>query len=159
MEYSEVVDMLHKHGSTDFLNVASDPILVHLLSHVGSSVETIEFSDVAIKLNYKGKAQYRHLVITNKAIYNFTPYQYAKPKRRIPINSLFGLIVSESSDQLLFKVRDDYDYLFKLVKRADLVEVVARCHQQSNPAQEMFVLLVVRDLESFRFFLSFFVFF
>lgn len=72
--------------------------------------EELKFSDMVVKINKNDRLQKRALVITNKAIYNFTPKNYRKFQRRILLSDLRSVILSRSSDEVVFQVYNYYDY-------------------------------------------------
>lgn len=153
MEYKEALDLISDAEVFDFLGVELDETLIHFLATRDSrtsDLEIVQFSDIAIKVNRLGKRQLRHLIITNKSIYNFVPYIYSKCQREIPLHDLDAIVLSETSDEIVFKVIGDYDYHFKLVKRADLCEIIQRHHVKASDRALVFVMLGESNLYNVR---------
>eukprot|EP01006_Ploeotia_vitrea_P055740 TRINITY_DN68028_c0_g2_i1.p1 TRINITY_DN68028_c0_g2~~TRINITY_DN68028_c0_g2_i1.p1 ORF type:complete len:1024 (-),score=607.08 TRINITY_DN68028_c0_g2_i1:43-3114(-) len=114
---------------SDHLRIANNKTLLQFLEKQNKQhkeLETVVFSDVVLKVNKRGKEQERDLVITNIAIYNFLPGKYKQCQRSIPITKLRQLALARTSDMLLFQVRNDYDYLMHIVRRAEVVEVLVK---------------------------------
>ena len=72
--------------------------------------EKLKFADSVIKINKRDKAQARHLILTDVAIYNFLPKKYSKCQRRINYRRLQAMVLSQSSEELVFQVRGERDY-------------------------------------------------
>jgi hypothetical protein len=145
--YTEVIDILSvKSSSNDFLGIATHKDVLRILSHGKSSaIEILEFSDIARIV--KVKSEIVTIIVSNNAIYCFKVNEYFKPKVYL-IHQLMGLVVSESSNQLLLKFLRDEDrsedvLLIELVKRAEFIDSLLKVYQLSSPDKEFYVLLVV----------------
>lgn len=95
----------------------------------GGPPEELKFSDTVIKINKVDRQQKRLLVITNKAIYNFLPRTYRKFQRRILLADLRGMIMSRSSDELVFQISNNYDYRFGVHPRCVERALVCVCYR------------------------------
>lgn len=81
--------------NTDHLKFGTNAAIKTLIETEGfGQKENIIHSEKIIKINRKGKKQDRHLMITNKAIYNLKPKKYAKSKRRVSIRDVGMLTLS-----------------------------------------------------------------
>ncbi len=81
-----------------------------MLCAAGKAVESVLFSDTVYKINRKEKPQQRDLVVTTFNIYNFEPKQYSKFKRSFSLSKLSGLVLQKGSNEMLLKVKGEYDY-------------------------------------------------
>ena len=84
------------------------------------------FSDQLTKLNRRGKAQQRVLLVSDRALYNFEVGQYKKCKRRIVLKRVEGVTVSDDGDDFVIHVKDEYDYHYRTSRRADVLHILAR---------------------------------
>ena len=86
--------------------------------------ETIQFADIASKVNIKFKHQDRVLVITNEAVYNVDPSGF-KVKRRIDLRAVDELSLSSlDDDYLVMHVPSEYDYLWITKRKAEMVQLI-----------------------------------
>ncbi len=111
----------------DYLAVASNPSVRRLLDKSiapGSAPERVLFSDFLVKINPRGKPQERVLLVTDKALYNLLPTDYSKCKRRIPLDSLDAVTVSQASDEFVLHVPSEYDYRMMSLRKTEVVAVV-----------------------------------
>lgn len=60
----------------------------------------------------------RHMLITSKAIYNFTPDAYTSANRVIMLHDLTGVVQSASSDHILLQVLFDHDFYIRATNDA-----------------------------------------
>jgi class 3 adenylate cyclase len=138
-----------KQGQTfDYLRAGSNADLVKLLAASAkaegiSTSETVLFADELIKINRKQKRQERVLVVTDRALYNFAVDSFKSFKRRIPVASLKGVIMSKGSDELVLQVSDDYDYRYDCRRRSELLEMLSRAFEAAHVGQGSSVQLMV----------------
>ena len=92
---------LHGECEHDYMRVNGDPKFHQMLASNSGGNERLIFSIVGVKVNRKGKSQERALVITNRAIYNTIPGDIRKCQRRIPLEKLHHLTVSNSCDNFV----------------------------------------------------------
>jgi hypothetical protein len=92
---------LHGVCEHDYMRVNGDPKFFKMLASNSGGNERLIFSIVGVKVNRKGKSQERALVITNRAIYNTIPGDIRKCQRRIPLEKLHHLTVSNSCDNFV----------------------------------------------------------
>ena len=59
------------------------------------SAEEVLFSDLFQKINRRDKAQDRAILVTNRAVYNLKPTNFASCKRRIPVELVDAVTVSQ----------------------------------------------------------------
>lgn len=57
--------------------------------------EEVLFSDLFQKINRRDKAQDRAILVTNRAVYNLKPSNFASCKRRIPVELVDAVTVSQ----------------------------------------------------------------
>jgi hypothetical protein len=84
----------------DYMRINCDPKFLKMLASNSGGSERLIFSIVGVKVNDKGKSQERALVITN-CIYNTMPSDIRKCQRRIPLEKLHHLTVSNSCDNFV----------------------------------------------------------
>ncbi len=92
----------------------------------GKAMESVLFSDSVYKINRKDKPQKRDLVVTTLNIYNFEPASYGKFKRFFSISKLKGLVLQKGSNEMLLKVKDEYDYRYVMFSFVDWTGHVTR---------------------------------
>jgi serum/glucocorticoid-regulated kinase 2 len=86
--------------------------------------EIVKFSDFVVKINKKEKEQTRALLITDKAIYNLLPNNYTKCKRRIPLDEVGAVTLSQVSEEFVLHVPSEYDYRFKSLKKEKVATAI-----------------------------------
>jgi len=99
--------------SFDHLKLASDKKALKALSSNSAGNDTIIFSVKLLKINRKGKAQNRVLLITNRHILNLMPDNYSKCNRCMQIGQLHHITTSSSNQEFAIHLADEYDYRFK----------------------------------------------
>ena len=87
--------------------------------------ESCLFSDLLTKLNRRGKAQQRCMLLTSRALYNFEPSVYKKCKRRILIRQVSLVTVSDDGDDFILHVQADYDYHYRSSRRSDILHLLS----------------------------------
>jgi len=110
----------------DKLKMKNSPDCNKMLAEKGQNIpekEIVLYSNHVIKINRKGKAQTRILLITNKAIYNLIP-RNIKCKRRIRIEDLASITLSTVSEEFVLHVPSDYDYRFKSNDKENVAKVI-----------------------------------
>jgi hypothetical protein len=117
---------LHGVCEHDYMRVNGDPKFYKMLASNSGGNERLIFSIVGVKVNRKGKSQERALVITNRAIYNTIPGDIRKCQRRIPLEKLHHLTVSNSCDNF---VRAPCSHIPQTKQQCPLF---AQCHPQKN---------------------------
>jgi len=112
--------------SHDHLCLQTNRLALKMLDKMSpGSNEKVQFSDFVIKINRKDKEQTRVLLITDVYLYNLMPNNYSKCKRRIDLKDILGVSVSESSDEFVVHVPDEYDYRFKSAKKDKIIEILS----------------------------------
>jgi hypothetical protein len=145
--YLQAIEALNSRNCNDFLGISNHKDILHTFSYGKSSIEVLEFSDIAIRIK-KSKNGLITIVISNCAIYRFKANDFLKPKG-FSIGQILGLVVSDTSNQLLIKFQRDFDersedaLLLDLVKRAEFIESVFKACQNSFSNKEICILLVV----------------
>ncbi len=117
----------------DYLGVAQNASVKKLLSKFADKSgvpEAVYFSDFLVKINPRDKPQERVLLITNKALYNLLPTDYSKCKRRIPLDQVDSLTVSEASDEFVLHVPSEYDYRMMSLRKSEVVSVIERAFKE-----------------------------
>ena len=107
------------------------------------------FSDQLTKLNRRGKAQQRVLLLTDRALYNFEVGQYKKCKRRIVLKRVEGVTVSDDGDDFVIHVKDEYDYHYRTSRRADVLHILARQYKAITSRQLPIAVTHQQHLPSF----------
>ena len=113
-------------------------------SNASGQVETVVFSERVLKINKRGKEQERDLIVTSRAVYNFVPKEYGEFQRCIQLSQVSGVVLSRNSDEVVVQVTNDYDYHFRVVRRAELAEVIDKYHEKAT-GQSLPPLIVVRS--------------
>ena len=109
-----------KQSEYDFLNYAKD----YKIKNNITRDEEILFSDKVIKINKKGWNQDRHIILTDKAIYNL---KKTSLKRRIDYKTIIGITVSKVSDEFIIHCEDiDYDYHFNSKRKKIIIEIITK---------------------------------
>lgn len=85
----------------DHLCLGQKPTVLAMLQKKGEKSanqgagEAVQFSDLVIKINRKGKEQSRCMLITDRAVYNLVPNdKYNNVKRRIPLERIAAITKS-----------------------------------------------------------------
>lgn len=74
--------------------------------------EELLYSQKVVKINKYGFEQWRNLIITNKALYNF---EKKSLKRRIDIVDIMGITSNKLTEEFVIHCRDkEYDYFYKV---------------------------------------------
>ena len=107
------------------------------------------FSDALTKLNRRGKAQQRVLLVSDRALYNFEVGQYKKCKRRIELRRVEGVTVSDDGDDFVVHVKDEYDYHYRTSRRADVLHILARQYKALVGRQLPIAVTHAQHLPSF----------
>jgi serine/threonine protein kinase len=92
--------------------------------------ETISHSEFLIKINRRGRRQRRILLLTNLALYNLLPKSF-KVRRRIELNNIEAVILSEASDEFVVHVPLEYDYRFESRNRDEVVDAISRAYRST----------------------------
>jgi serum/glucocorticoid-regulated kinase 2 len=111
----------------DSLNLATNPYILKLLRRPGkggSAEERVIWSSRELKVNAKGRAQLRVLVVTNLAVYNFKPGDYSKFQRRIKLDNVAAISICSESDEFVIHVPEEYDYKYKSAKRKEIAQLL-----------------------------------
>lgn len=90
------------------------------------------FSDFLVKINPRDKPQERVLLITDKALYNLLPTNYSKCKRRIPLDAIDFVTVSETSDEFVLHVPSEYDYRMMSLRKGEVVKCLEQVFKQAT---------------------------
>lgn len=127
--------MLEANRPADVLKLAVNPSIIKILqtqadedtnNQQESEFEFVIFSDLVTKFNRRGKAQERILLITQRAIYNLVSQgKLTSYQRRIPITQLAGVTLSQTGDEFVLNVIDEYGYHFKSHRRSDIMHCIA----------------------------------
>jgi serum/glucocorticoid-regulated kinase 2 len=91
--------------------------------------EKVVFSDFVIKINRRDKEQTRVMLVTDKAMYNLMPNNYANMKRRIAIDKVGSITCSEVSDEFVIHVPEEYDYRFKSAKKDKVADIMGNLYK------------------------------
>ena len=97
------------------------------LSSNSAGNDTVLFSAKLLKINRKGKAQNRVLLITNRHILNLMPDNYSKCNRCMMISQLHHITTSSTNQEFAVHLSDEYDYRFKSSLWEQAVGVMKNC--------------------------------
>lgn len=137
MDIDDVVNSLRAIQTYDYLRLSRNKDLSKYLASNDKKAgvenpkdkEMVQFSDSVIKINKRNRYQGRTLVLTNKSVYNFLTNKFSKPQRRIDFEKLEGVVLSRSSDEIVFQVDQEHDYRYVVQRRAEVVEVLSRFYE------------------------------
>ena len=108
-----------------------------------TSSEKILLSTTVFKFNKRDKRQQRTLLITNKAIYNISRQNILTQaiswlsssfsiKRRIEVDKISAITVSDMSGEFVIHVPDEYDYRYTSTERRDrILQMLCRSYYQN----------------------------
>jgi len=91
--------------------------------------EQVLYSSTVLKINRKGKEQKRALLLTTKAMYNIDPSSLGKCKRRIDLDSIAAVSVSETGPEFVVHVPQEYDYRYKSEYRERVAAIISERHK------------------------------
>lgn len=133
----------------DFLQYANDKDIKKLIRD-GKNLfflETLLYSDKITKINHYGMSQERHILITNKAVYNLKKKEL---KRRIEIQYIKGITISSLTEELILHGNDlEYDYHYMSSKRKMIVKEIAESYFAIKNTELPFVELTEKSLSKF----------
>lgn len=110
-------------------------------------IETLLYSDKITKINHYGMSQERHILITNKAVYNLKKKEL---KRRIEIQYIKGITISSLTEELILHGNDlEYDYHYMSSKRKMIVKEIAESYFAIKNTELPFVELTEKSLSKF----------
>jgi tRNA A-37 threonylcarbamoyl transferase component Bud32 len=112
--------------SNDHLCLAGNRAVDKMLEKHEAKKDKVLFSDFVIKINRKDKEQTRVMLITDNHLFNIMPNNYAKCKRKIKLQDVNGISVSEISDEFVVHVPDEYDYRFKSSKKKIIIDLLQK---------------------------------
>ena len=123
--------VLKARKAKDHLSLRSNQSVHKLLrGFAAGKPEEVRFSDFIVKINPQEKPQERVLLITNKAIYNLLPSDYGRSKRRIAIEMLGMVTVSQLSDEFVLHVPSEYDYRLMSLRKREVIECLQQCYKE-----------------------------
>ncbi|ETO36644.1 hypothetical protein RFI_00420 [Reticulomyxa filosa] len=94
--------------------------------------ERVVLSSKVTKINKRGKAQDRAVLITDKAFYNLKPKDYRKCQRRIALDKIISVSSSDSSNEFAIHVPEEYDYRYRCDDKDRIVTVLSDVYQQKQ---------------------------
>mmetsp|Transcript_4210 Transcript_4210/g.7686 ORF Transcript_4210/g.7686 Transcript_4210/m.7686 type:complete len:493 (+) Transcript_4210:228-1706(+) len=89
--------------------------------------EVLQFADEITKINSRGRRQPRLIAITDVAMYNLT--DRIEVKRRVEIENIMSITVSQPSNQFVVHVPSEYDYWFESLKRDKMIRSLTQYGQ------------------------------
>eukprot|EP00483_Globobulimina_turgida_P008973 UN08991 len=110
----------------DYLNIRNDKNVLKMLHKYGDRhplPEIVILSTKLWKINRKGKAQKRVLLLTNKAIYNVKPNKLGSCRRRIMIGKVAS-VTSSKSHEFTINIPAEYDYRYKSVNATQKSHII-----------------------------------
>jgi len=108
--------MAQKEDVDDWLGLAQNPQCLKMLARMGDNFpeqEKVLYSEKVLKINKRGKEQERVLLLTDKAIYNLKPKDFGKCQRRIDLEKVVSVTVSNESKEFALHIPEEYDYRYK----------------------------------------------
>jgi len=104
--------------------------------------EVILMSCSLSKYNKRQRCQERAMLITSKAIYNVNRFEFLAHmisffkssyaiRRRINIEKVAAITVSELSDEFVIHVKDEYDYRYSSPQRDKILEVFLKSYEMN----------------------------
>eukprot|EP00475_Leptophrys_vorax_P044587 TRINITY_DN899_c0_g1_i1.p1 TRINITY_DN899_c0_g1~~TRINITY_DN899_c0_g1_i1.p1 ORF type:complete len:559 (+),score=156.00 TRINITY_DN899_c0_g1_i1:97-1677(+) len=124
----------------DQLRLAASPAVTKMLAKNGAAAETVIFSAKVIKVNKRDKQQTRALLVTDAAVYNLDAANYGKCKRRIEIKNIDSITLSNSSDEFVVHVPDEYDYRFVTADKETIVKCIKKQYKAINGGKALKVV-------------------
>jgi len=118
---------MNNSPNRDSLNLATNKACRKMLAKLGENwpnEEKVKLSRLLIKVNKRGREQSRVLLITDKAVYNLMPRDYAKCKRRIRLEAIAAVTFSETNSEFALHVPEEYDYRYKSNHREPIKQVL-----------------------------------
>lgn len=114
----------------DYLRLDADPRWKKVMDRNGDN--KVLFSACMFKYNKQNKKQDRALIVTDEAIYNIEEVENMRVKRRIPLDEIEGVSVSELADNIVvLHFPDSYDYIFETDKKTELIQVLQQARKLS----------------------------
>jgi hypothetical protein len=118
--------MADSKSEHDNLRMASNPVVTKMLEKNGGAGETVLFSVKITKVNKRDKQQTRALLITDAAVYNLDPTNHSKCKRRIEIKDVGSITCSNTSEEFVIHIPDEYDYRFVSAQKDDIIKCLKK---------------------------------
>jgi hypothetical protein len=108
--------------------------------------EKVLFSDKISKINHYGFTQERHVLITNKAVYNLKKKSL---KRRIDLGAIIGVSVSKLNDEFVIHCKDlEYDYYYISSKKKKIIEFIGTAFNDEIKADMKICELEAKSLKN-----------
>eukprot|EP01083_Nonionella_stella_P230725 815315_1 len=107
----------------DYLGLKDNENIRKMLAKNGHVNEEVLMSDSVVKINKRGKEQKRIMLVTNLAMYNVTSMTRISGyvcRRRIKLESIRSISVSQCSNEFVVHVPEEYDYRFKSHKKIEI---------------------------------------
>jgi len=111
-------------NSNDLLKMATDKKALKAMAANSAANETVLLSVKVLKINRKGKAQNRALLVTSRKIFNLMPDNFSKCNRCIELRQLHHISISPSAQEFALHVTHEYDYRFKTGLLDQIVRVL-----------------------------------
>lgn len=127
--------MVQPQDGEDSLKLAKNGTVRKMLTKNGQNfpnAEVVFFSDFLLKINRRDKEQTRVLLITDKALYNLMPNDFGKCKRRIKLEHIVSVTVSQISNEFVVHVPEEYDYRFKSEKKERIAELLGQLYEKRS---------------------------
>jgi len=143
---TSLASILSGHSDTtafkfdDKLKLGESRIVRDLLAKYDAT-EVVQYSALVIKVNRRDRPQERVLMLTNRAVYNLMPTNYARCKRRIPLVLVDSVTVSAhaQSNEFVLHVPSEYDYRLISLHRPKLLQCLKHFWKLLNRGSELMV--------------------
>jgi len=127
--------MSSKAVGDDTLRLSNNIECLKMLNKMGDNFpnnERVVMSLELVKINKRGKEQNRVLLLTDKALYNLKPKELSKCQRRIDIEKIGSITVSETSREFAIHIPEEYDYRYKSQHKDRIAAVLSVLYRQKN---------------------------
>merc|ERR1719334_425204 len=113
--------------NNDMLKLSSNVQCQKMLSKMGDNFpeqERVVMSVKLVKINKRGKEQNRILLLTDKALYNLKPKEIRKCQRRIDLEKIVSVTISQTSQE--------FDYRYKSGYKEKVAQVLAEVYKRKE---------------------------
>merc|ERR1719334_2615047 len=113
--------------NNDMLKLSSNVQCQKMLSKMGDNFpeqERVVMSVKLVKINKRGKEQNRILLLTDKALYNLKPKEIRKCQRRIDLEKIVSVTISQTSQE--------FDYRYKSGHKEKVAQVLAELYKRKE---------------------------
>lgn len=131
-ELAFVLSLLDSKQDTDFWGAKNVPSVGGILKAIENKSgvqENILFSSTVSKINHRKAVQTRVIIVTDVAIYNLSTNGKVL-KRRIPLETVSAIVLSETGEDFIFHIPSSYDYWIRTPRRTAIVRTVVAARER-----------------------------